>query len=183
MNYNSDVFVTRMIVSLFTDTGNYNFFHILQHILKRQTNCIKIPALLGIALISFHEILTFRDGVENIMTDYGMDKTKEKANTAFNETRNETRDSYDKIKSSAESSFKTAGVEGQKVMDEVKKTGSKAVSDLQGDAKKAGEKYDEMGAAFNKNMESVVTMITENPIPAVLVAIGVGFLAGMLIRK
>lgn len=117
------------------------------------------------------------------MTDYGMDKTKEKANTAFNETRNETRDSYDKIKSSAESSFKTAGVEGQKVMDEVKKTGSKAVSDLQGDAKKAGEKYDEMGAAFNKNMESVVTMITENPIPAVLVAIGVGFLAGMLIRK
>ena len=113
------------------------------------------------------------------MTDYGMDKTKEKANTASNETR----DSYDKMKSATESSFKTAGVEGQKVVDEVKKTGSKAVSDLQGEAKKAGVKYDEMGAAFTKNMEGVETMITENPIAAVLVAIGVGFLAGLLIRK
>lgn len=113
------------------------------------------------------------------MTDYGMDKTKEKVNTASNEAR----DSYDKIKSSAESTYKTAGVEGQKIMDEVKKTGSKAVSDLQGEVKKAGEKYDEMGAGFHKNIEVVETMITENPIPAVLVAIGIGFLAGMLIRR
>jgi ElaB/YqjD/DUF883 family membrane-anchored ribosome-binding protein len=113
------------------------------------------------------------------MTDIVMDKTKEKVNTAFNETR----DPYNKIKSAAESSFKTAGVEGQKVMDEVKKTGSKAVSDLQGDAKNAGVKYDEMEACFHKNMEPVETMITDHPIPAVLVAIGIGFLAGMLIRK
>jgi ElaB/YqjD/DUF883 family membrane-anchored ribosome-binding protein len=108
-----------------------------------------------------------------------MDKTKEKANTVSNETR----DSYDKMKSAAESSFKTAGVEGQKVVDEVKKTGSKAVSDLQGEAKKAGVKYDEMEAGFHKNMEMVEKMITDNPIPAVLVAIGVGVLAGMLLRK
>ncbi|RPI36009.1 MAG: hypothetical protein EHM53_13040, partial [Methanoregulaceae archaeon] len=99
------------------------------------------------------------------MTDNVMDKTKEKANTAFNETR----DPYNKIKSAAESSFKTAGVEGQKVMDEVKKTESKAVSDLKGEAKKAGVKYDEMEAGFNKNMEPVVAMITDHPIPAVLV--------------
>ena len=49
--------------------------------------------------------------------------------------------------------------------------------------KEAGVKYDEMEAGFHKNMEPVETMITDHPIPAVLVAIGVGFLAGMLIRK
>jgi len=49
--------------------------------------------------------------------------------------------------------------------------------------KEAGIKYDEMEACFHKNMEPVETMITDHPIPAVLVAIGVGFLAGMLIRK
>jgi ElaB/YqjD/DUF883 family membrane-anchored ribosome-binding protein len=113
------------------------------------------------------------------MTDYGMDKSNQKANTASNETR----DSYDKIKSAAESSFKTAGGEAQKGMDEAKKIGSNVSSDLKGEAKKAGAKYDEMEAGLNKNMEPIVTMITDNPIPAVLVAIGVGFLAGMLIRR
>lgn len=49
--------------------------------------------------------------------------------------------------------------------------------------KEAGVKYDEMEAGFHKNMEPVETMITDHPIPAVLVAIGVGLLAGMLIRK
>lgn len=49
--------------------------------------------------------------------------------------------------------------------------------------KEAGVKYDEMEACFHKNMEPVETMITDHPIPAVLAAIGVGFLAGMLIRK
>jgi hypothetical protein len=68
------------------------------------------------------------------MPDNPMDKAKEKANKAFNETR----DNYEDVKSAAKSSFKTAGVEGQKVMDEVKKTESKAPSDLKGAAKKAG---------------------------------------------
>lgn len=49
--------------------------------------------------------------------------------------------------------------------------------------KEAGIKYDEMEVDFHKKMEPVETMITDHPIPAVLVAIGVGFLAGMLIRK
>jgi len=49
--------------------------------------------------------------------------------------------------------------------------------------KEAGIKYDEMEACFHKNMEPVETMITDHPIPSVLVAMGVGFLAGMLIRK
>jgi ElaB/YqjD/DUF883 family membrane-anchored ribosome-binding protein len=49
--------------------------------------------------------------------------------------------------------------------------------------KEAGVKYDEMEAGFHKNMEPVETMITDHPIPAILVAIGVGVLAGMLIRK
>ena len=49
--------------------------------------------------------------------------------------------------------------------------------------KEAGIKYDEMEVNFHKNMEPVETMITDHPIPSVLVAMGVGFLAGMLIRK
>jgi len=123
-----------MIVSLWIDTGNYTAFQILQQILKRQTKGLKIFAIWGSALTSFQEISHFRDGVENLMPDNPMDKAKEKANKAFNETR----DSYEVVKSAAKSSFKTAGVEGEKVMDEVKKTESKAPSDLKGAAKKAG---------------------------------------------
>ena len=49
--------------------------------------------------------------------------------------------------------------------------------------KEAGVKYDEMEADFHKKMEPVETMITDHPIPAMLIAIGVGILAGMLIRR
>jgi ElaB/YqjD/DUF883 family membrane-anchored ribosome-binding protein len=49
--------------------------------------------------------------------------------------------------------------------------------------KEAGVKYDEMEADFHKKMEPIETMITDHPIPAILVAIGVGVLAGMLIRR
>jgi ElaB/YqjD/DUF883 family membrane-anchored ribosome-binding protein len=49
--------------------------------------------------------------------------------------------------------------------------------------KEAGIKYDEMEGCFHKKMEPVETIITNHPIPAVLVAIGVGVLAGMLIRR
>jgi ElaB/YqjD/DUF883 family membrane-anchored ribosome-binding protein len=49
--------------------------------------------------------------------------------------------------------------------------------------KEIGVKYDKMEADFHKNMEPVETMITDHPIPAILVAIGVGVLAGMLIRR
>jgi ElaB/YqjD/DUF883 family membrane-anchored ribosome-binding protein len=49
--------------------------------------------------------------------------------------------------------------------------------------KEAGVKYDEMEAGFHIKMEPVETIITDHPIPAVLVAIGVGLLAGMLICR
>jgi ElaB/YqjD/DUF883 family membrane-anchored ribosome-binding protein len=49
--------------------------------------------------------------------------------------------------------------------------------------KEAGVKYDEMEAGFHESMEPIETMITDHPIPAILVAIGVGVLAGMLIRR
>jgi ElaB/YqjD/DUF883 family membrane-anchored ribosome-binding protein len=49
--------------------------------------------------------------------------------------------------------------------------------------KEAGIKYDEMEGCFHTKMEPVETIITNHPIPAVLVAIGVGVLAGMLIRR
>jgi ElaB/YqjD/DUF883 family membrane-anchored ribosome-binding protein len=49
--------------------------------------------------------------------------------------------------------------------------------------KEAGVKYEEMEAGFHKNMEPIETMITDHPLPAILVAIGVGVLAGMLIRR
>ncbi len=46
-----------------------------------------------------------------------------------------------------------------------------------------GVKYDEMEARYHEKMEPVETMISDHPIPAVLIAIGVGFLFGMLICK
>jgi ElaB/YqjD/DUF883 family membrane-anchored ribosome-binding protein len=48
---------------------------------------------------------------------------------------------------------------------------------------KVGVKYDEMEARYHEKMEPVETMISDHPIPAVLIAIGVGFLFGMLICK
>ncbi|MGA2913763.1 MAG: hypothetical protein ABSE07_09640 [Methanoregula sp.] len=47
----------------------------------------------------------------------------------------------------------------------------------------AGVKYHEMEAEYHKKVEPVETIISDHPIPAVLVAMGVGFLFGMLICK
>jgi len=47
----------------------------------------------------------------------------------------------------------------------------------------AGMKYHEMEAEYHKKVEPVETIISDHPIPAVLVALGVGFLFGMLISK
>ena len=170
----------RMIVSLWTDTGNYPLFQILQPTLKRQAKCLNFLVIGGKCPdLNSRNFSISGTELKTIMTENVMDKTKEKANTAYHETR----DSYEDVKSAAKNTFKTAGVEGQKVMDEVKKTESKVVSDLKGEVKKAGVKYNEMEAGFHKNMEMVETMITDHPIPAVLVALGVGVLAGMLLRK
>ena len=46
-----------------------------------------------------------------------------------------------------------------------------------------GEKYHEMEAEYHKKVEPVETIISDHPIPAVLIAMGVGFLFGMLICK
>jgi ElaB/YqjD/DUF883 family membrane-anchored ribosome-binding protein len=46
-----------------------------------------------------------------------------------------------------------------------------------------GMKYHEMEAEYHKKVEPVETIISDHPIPAVLVAMGVGFLFGMLISK
>jgi ElaB/YqjD/DUF883 family membrane-anchored ribosome-binding protein len=46
-----------------------------------------------------------------------------------------------------------------------------------------GVKYREMEAGYHKKMEPVETIISDHPIPAVLIAMGVGFLVGMLICK
>jgi len=46
-----------------------------------------------------------------------------------------------------------------------------------------GVKYHEMDAAYHVKMEPVETAISDHPIPAVLIAMGVGFLFGMLVCK
>jgi ElaB/YqjD/DUF883 family membrane-anchored ribosome-binding protein len=46
-----------------------------------------------------------------------------------------------------------------------------------------GAKYHDLEAEYQKNVEPVETMICDHPIPAVLVAMGLGFLFGMLICK
>jgi ElaB/YqjD/DUF883 family membrane-anchored ribosome-binding protein len=46
-----------------------------------------------------------------------------------------------------------------------------------------GVKYQEMEAEYHKKVEPVETIISDHPIPAVMVALGVGFLFGMLISK
>lgn len=46
-----------------------------------------------------------------------------------------------------------------------------------------GTKYHEMEADYHKKVEPVEHIICEHPIPAVLVAVGVGVLLGMLISK
>jgi len=47
----------------------------------------------------------------------------------------------------------------------------------------AGVKYQEMEAEYHRKVEPVETIISDHPIPAVMVALGVGFLFGMLISK
>ena len=47
----------------------------------------------------------------------------------------------------------------------------------------AGMKIHEMEAEYHKKVEPVETIISDHPIPAVMVALGVGFLFGMLISK
>jgi len=46
-----------------------------------------------------------------------------------------------------------------------------------------GVKYHEMEAEYHKKMEPVETIISDHPIPSVLIAMGIGFLFGMLIGK
>ena len=46
-----------------------------------------------------------------------------------------------------------------------------------------GAKYHEMEAEYQKQVEPVENIICEHPIPAVLVAVGLGFLFGMLISR
>lgn len=46
-----------------------------------------------------------------------------------------------------------------------------------------GAKYHEMEAEYHKKVEPVETIISDHPIPAVMVALGLGFLFGMLISR
>ncbi len=46
-----------------------------------------------------------------------------------------------------------------------------------------GMKFDEMEARYHEKMEPVETTISDHPIPAVLIAMGLGFLFGMLICR
>ena len=46
-----------------------------------------------------------------------------------------------------------------------------------------GVKYAEMEDGYHKTMEPVETIISDHPIPSVLVAAGIGFLAGMILGK
>jgi ElaB/YqjD/DUF883 family membrane-anchored ribosome-binding protein len=46
-----------------------------------------------------------------------------------------------------------------------------------------GVKYHEIETEYHKKMEPVETVISDHPIPAVMVALGLGFLFGMLISR
>lgn len=46
-----------------------------------------------------------------------------------------------------------------------------------------GAKYQELEAEYHQQVEPVENIICDHPIPAVLVAMGVGFLFGMLISR
>jgi ElaB/YqjD/DUF883 family membrane-anchored ribosome-binding protein len=46
-----------------------------------------------------------------------------------------------------------------------------------------GVKYAEIEAGYHNKMEPVETVISDHPIPSVLVAAGLGFLVGMIICK
>jgi ElaB/YqjD/DUF883 family membrane-anchored ribosome-binding protein len=46
-----------------------------------------------------------------------------------------------------------------------------------------GVRYQKMETGYHQTMEPVETMISDHPIPAVLIAVGLGFLVGMFICK
>jgi ElaB/YqjD/DUF883 family membrane-anchored ribosome-binding protein len=49
--------------------------------------------------------------------------------------------------------------------------------------KELGTRYHEVEAGYREQVEPVENMICDHPIPAVLVAVGFGFLLGMLISR
>jgi ElaB/YqjD/DUF883 family membrane-anchored ribosome-binding protein len=67
--------------------------------------------------------------------------------------------------------------------DEVKHVLHDAEARIHQFKEEVGMKYHEMEAEYHKKVEPVETIISDHPIPAVMVAMGVGFLFGMLICK
>ena len=67
--------------------------------------------------------------------------------------------------------------------DEVKHVLHDAEARIHQFKEEVGMKYHEMEAEYHKKVEPVETIISDHPIPAVMVALGVGFLFGMLISK
>jgi len=67
--------------------------------------------------------------------------------------------------------------------DEVKHVLHDAEARIHQFKEEVGVKYQEMEAEYHKKVEPVETIISDHPIPAVMVALGVGFLFGMLISK
>jgi ElaB/YqjD/DUF883 family membrane-anchored ribosome-binding protein len=67
--------------------------------------------------------------------------------------------------------------------DEVKRALHDAEARIHQFREEAGEKYREIEAEYHKKVEPVETIISDHPIPAVMVAMGIGFLFGMLISK
>ncbi len=67
--------------------------------------------------------------------------------------------------------------------DEVKHVLHDAEAKIHQFKEEVGMKYHEMEAEYHKKVEPVETIISDHPIPAVMVALGVGFLFGMLISK
>lgn len=67
--------------------------------------------------------------------------------------------------------------------DEVKHVLHDAEARIHQFKEEVGVKYHEMEAEYHKKVEPVETIISDHPIPAVMVALGVGFLFGMLISK
>jgi ElaB/YqjD/DUF883 family membrane-anchored ribosome-binding protein len=67
--------------------------------------------------------------------------------------------------------------------DEVKHVLHDAEARIHQFKEEVGVKYHEMEAEYHKKVEPVEAIISDHPLPAVLVAMGVGFLFGMLICK
>jgi len=67
--------------------------------------------------------------------------------------------------------------------DDVKKALHDAEERIHQFKEDVGVKYHEMEDEYHKQMEPVETIISDHPIPAVMVALGIGFLFGMLISR